>query len=74
MYYRFPTKTVEKLLGGNIEGIKLGVSGRNVFTITDYSSYDPEVSVNGGAGLSSGIEVSPFPSAKQFYLHLNVNF
>ncbi|OIQ23256.1 SusC/RagA family TonB-linked outer membrane protein [Lacinutrix sp. MedPE-SW] len=74
LYYRLPSKTVEKLLGGNIEGIKLGVSGRNVFTVTDYSSYDPEVSVNGGAGLSSGIEVTPFPSAKQFYLHLNVNF
>ena len=61
-------------LGKDISGVKLGVSARNLFTITDYSSYDPETSVNGGTGLSSGIEVTPFPSAKQFYFHLNVNF
>ena len=74
IYYRFPSKTLSGLLGDSIEGVKIGVSGRNIFTITDYSSYDPEVSVNGGAGLSSGIEVTPFPSSSQFYFHLNVNF
>ncbi|WP_299432859.1 SusC/RagA family TonB-linked outer membrane protein [uncultured Aquimarina sp.] len=74
IYYRFPTNIVEGLFGETVEGVKLGISGRNLFTITDYSSYDPEVSVNGGAGLSSGIEVTPFPSSQQFYFHLNVNF
>ncbi|MBQ4818818.1 SusC/RagA family TonB-linked outer membrane protein [Aquimarina sp. MMG016] len=74
IYYRFPSKTITNLLGDSVEGIKLGISGRNIFTITDYSSYDPEVSVNGGAGLSSGLEVTPFPSSRQFYFHLNVNF
>jgi hypothetical protein len=54
--------------------VKLGISGRNLFTITDYTGYDPEVSTNGSSGLSSGIDVTPFPSTKQFYFHLNVNF
>lgn len=74
IYYRLPTKTVNDVFGDTVEGVKFGFSGRNLFTITDYSSYDPEVSVNGGAGLSSGIEVTPFPSSRQFYFHLNVNF
>lgn len=74
IYYRIPNNTVNKIFGGNVESVKLGISGRNIFTITDYSSYDPEVSVNGGAGLSSGIEVTPFPSSRQLYFHLNVNF
>ncbi|MGY3791610.1 SusC/RagA family TonB-linked outer membrane protein [uncultured Aquimarina sp.] len=74
IYYRFPSDMITSFLGEAVEGVKLGVSGRNIFTITDYSSYDPEVSVNGGAGLSSGIEVTPFPSSRQFYFHLNVNF
>jgi len=74
IYYRLPTKAVSKAFGDVVEGVKFGFSGRNIFTITDYSSYDPEVSVNGGAGLSSGIEVTPFPSSRQFYFHLNVNF
>ncbi|MFP2997054.1 SusC/RagA family TonB-linked outer membrane protein [Spongiivirga sp. MCCC 1A20706] len=73
VYYNIPSKSIN-WLGDAIDGIRIGVSGRNIFTITDYSSYDPEVSTNGGAGLSSGIEVTPFPSSKQFYLHLNVNF
>ncbi|WP_405208417.1 SusC/RagA family TonB-linked outer membrane protein [Aquimarina sp. LLG6339-5] len=74
IYYRISSDNIKSLFGNTVSEIKLGVSGRNLFTITDYSSYDPEVSVNGGAGLSSGIEVTPFPSSQQFYLHLNVNF
>lgn len=73
IYYTLP-ESARKVFGNAVSNVKLGVSGRNIFTITDYSSYDPEVSVNGGAGLSSGIEVTPFPSNKQFYFHLNVNF
>ncbi|NNF19786.1 MAG: SusC/RagA family TonB-linked outer membrane protein [Flavobacteriaceae bacterium] len=71
--YRLPQSALD-FFGDTVEGVKIGVSGRNIFTITDYSSYDPEVSTNGGAGLSSGIEVTPYPSTKQFYLNLNVNF
>ncbi|MGS2764070.1 SusC/RagA family TonB-linked outer membrane protein [Sinomicrobium sp. M5D2P9] len=73
LYYTIPGEKLS-LLDKAISSIKLGVSARNLFTVTDYSSYDPETSVNGGAGLSSGLEVAPFPSSKQFYFHLNVNF
>ena len=68
LYYNVP------LQSDFISGLKLGVSGRNIFTITDYSSYDPETSTKGGSGLSTNIEVTPFPSSKQFYFHLGVNF
>jgi TonB-linked SusC/RagA family outer membrane protein len=68
VYYRLPVQSEF------IQGVKIGVSGRNIFTITDYSSYDPETSTKGGSGLSTNIEVTPFPSSKQFYFHLGVNF
>ncbi|MDH3795490.1 MAG: TonB-dependent receptor [Flavobacteriaceae bacterium] len=74
VYYRLPQSAITSAFGNSVSGVKFGVSGRNIFTITDYSSYDPETSTNGGAGLSSGIEVTPFPSTKQFYFHINVNF
>ena len=73
LYYRFPQSVLDSF-GGTLNNIKIGVSARNLFTITDYTGYDPEVSVNGSSGLSSGIDVTPFPSTKQFYFHLNVNF
>jgi len=74
IYYRLPSEVMKNAFGDTVEAVKFGLSGRNIFTITDYSSYDPEVSVNGGTGLSSGIEVTPFPSSRQFYFHLNVTF
>ena len=66
--YRVPLST------SFVQGLRIGISGRNIFTITDYSSYDPETSVNGGAGLSTNLEVAPFPSSKQFYLNLGFDF
>ena len=57
-----------------IQNLRVGVSGRNIFTLTDYSSYDPETSTKGGSGLSTNIEVTPFPSSKQFYLHIGAEF
>ena len=57
-----------------VSGLRFGVTGRNIFTITDYSSYDPETSAKGGSGLSTNIEVTPFPSSRQFYFTLGVDF
>ena len=73
IYYTLPDKTFSWLSEG-ISSVRLGLTGRNLFTITDYTSYDPETSVNGGAGLSSGIEVTPFPSSKQYLFNLSVKF
>jgi outer membrane receptor protein involved in Fe transport len=74
VYYRLPSATITSIFGDTVEAVKLGFSGRNLFLVTDYTSYDPEVSVNGSSGLSTGIEVTPFPSSRQVYFHLNVNF
>lgn len=68
VYYNVP------VTGDFIRGVKVGISGRNIFTLSDYSSYDPEVSAKGGSGLSTNVEVTPFPSSKQFYFHLGLNF
>lgn len=58
----------------SFDKIRLGVSARNLFTITDYTSYDPETSTKGGTGLSTGIEVTPFPSSKQVYFSIGLDF
>ncbi|MEL7021143.1 MAG: SusC/RagA family TonB-linked outer membrane protein, partial [Bacteroidota bacterium] len=67
-FYRIPVAS------DFIDNVKLGVSGRNLLTLTQYSSYDPEVSTKGTTGLSQGIEVTPFPSSKQVYFHVSLNF
>ena len=60
--------------GNFLERVRLGLSARNLFTITDYTSYDPETSTKGGTGLSTGIEVTPFPSSKQVYFSIGLDF
>ncbi|MFT5386836.1 MAG: outer membrane receptor protein involved in Fe transport, partial [Saprospiraceae bacterium] len=69
LYYTLP----ETSLPGDAM-VKIGFSGNNLINIFDYNSYDPEVSNFGGGGLSSGVEVTPFPSSKRFDFHLIVNF
>ena len=61
-------------VGKNIEGIRVGVSAYNPINIFTYQSYDPEVSNFGGDSFSTGVEVTPFPSAKRTFLHLSVQF
>ena len=71
LYYSLPQPA---FFGEAVSTWKIGVSARNPITITDYTSYDPEVSTFGGQGLSSGVEVAPFPSSRQFYAHFMINF
>ena len=74
IYYNLPSKYLTNVLGGNIEGIKIGFSGSNLINIFDYNSYDPEVSNFGGNTIFTGVEVTPFPSSKRYLFHVAVNF
>jgi len=69
LYYRLP----ETLLG-DFARLTVGVSGNNLINIFNYNSYDPEVSNFGGNGLSTGVEVLPFPSSKRFDFHVKASF
>ncbi|MCB0795764.1 MAG: TonB-dependent receptor, partial [Flavobacteriales bacterium] len=69
LYYTLP----EKVQGRLLKGARIGVSLNNWFTITDYPSYDPEVSNFGVQGISTGVEVAPYPSSKRAFFHLSVD-
>lgn len=73
LYYTIPKSTLS-VFNGAIESVKIGASGRNLWTKTDYLGYDPEVSTNGTNALGSGLDVGPYPSNRQVFFHLNVNF
>ena len=52
--YTFDRSLLERWFGGFLKGVTLAVIGRNLYTFTDYSGYDPEVSNSGaGGGLSN---------------------
>ena len=75
LYYTVPLKGTRVL-----KGLRLGVSANNFVTFTHYQGYDPEVSNfsslggPGTNGISTGVDVAPFPSSKRLLFHLSVDF
>ena len=62
-----------------LDGLRLSLTGQNLFLITDYSGLDPEVSVNTGnlnasAIPSRGIDLAQIPRPRTFTLGLNARF
>jgi outer membrane receptor protein involved in Fe transport len=74
LYYNVSNAFLEKAFGKYVSNVKVGFSGNNLINIFDYNSYDPEVSNFGSNGLSTGVEVTPFPSSKRYLFHLKVDF
>ncbi|HEY1005701.1 MAG TPA: SusC/RagA family TonB-linked outer membrane protein, partial [Sphingobacteriaceae bacterium] len=74
LYYTLPADLLKRGFGNVVESIRLGVSGTNLFTITPYKSYDPEVSNFGSGGFSTAVDVMPYPSARRMFFHLSANF
>lgn len=74
LFYNLPGSLIKRSFGEVVEGVKIGASATNVFVITPYKSYDPEVSNFGAAGFSTAIEVTPYPAARRLFFHLSVNF
>ena len=74
LYYTVPSETLNGWFNGIVSNVKVGFSGHNIINVFDYNSYDPEVSNFGGNGLSTGVEVTPFPSSKRYMFHLSAQF
>ena len=69
--YTFDTKSVNW-----IQNLRLSLTGQNLFVITNYSGFDPEVDQDKSvAGVQSfGIDDNGYPKARTFVLGLNVTF
>ncbi|WP_321281753.1 TonB-dependent receptor [Marinifilum fragile] len=54
--------------------VNLYVTGRNLFTITDYSGYDPQVTSFMYDGTIMGVDWTGTPNARSFLVGLNITF
>lgn len=58
-----------------LESARIYVTGQNLFVITDYSGFDPEVDTpKGGSATAYGIDFANYPRARTFLLGFNVSF
>lgn len=69
--YTLP-QTLTKRVG--INSLRFYVTAYNVFCLTNYSGYDPEVSAIRRTNLTPGVDYSAYPKSRQFVIGLNLNF
>jgi iron complex outermembrane receptor protein len=60
-------------IGKSIRNLNISLTGQNLFVITKYTGFDPEVNTDAGVnGIPSlGVEYIPYPSARTILLGLN---
>lgn len=64
--YSLPKTLIQKI---GMQKIRIYISSHNLFTITKYTGFDPEI-----GGSSYGIDRAIYPQARSFLLGLNVTF
>lgn len=57
-----------------IERVKISLTANNLFTITNYSWFDPDVNAFGADASRRGVDSYSYPSARTYMLGLNVTF
>ena len=63
-------------LGNGFKSIRLFITGQNLFVITDYTGFDPEVNTGGSIGgiQTFGIDRFTYPTARTILLGVNASF
>lgn len=59
-----------------ISSLRFYVTTYNLFCLTSYDGYDPEVSTmrRNGSNLTPGVDYSAYPKSRQFLIGVNLNF
>ncbi|RZM30396.1 MAG: TonB-dependent receptor [Pedobacter sp.] len=69
--YNLPWNLIQK---AKLSYLKVFTNVNNVFTITNYTGYDPEVGSASQSALSAGIDYGRYPSSRTFTLGLSAGF
>jgi TonB-linked SusC/RagA family outer membrane protein len=74
LYYNVPKNLTTKWFNGIVEKVRLGASGNNILLVTDYEGYDPETSTFGATPLANNVDISPYPTTRRIFFHINIDF
>ena len=67
--YTLPRAFTQKFM---VEKMRVYVSGQNLFTITNYSGYNPEVNARPSKNLTPGEDYGTYPLARTYMFGLNI--
>jgi TonB-dependent starch-binding outer membrane protein SusC len=71
--FEVPSTMVSRL-GRGVRTVDLSFSGRNLWTHTNYTGMDPEVSNFGNQPIARNIDVAPFPPSRSFWFSVAVGY
>ncbi|MBS2098421.1 SusC/RagA family TonB-linked outer membrane protein [Carboxylicivirga linearis] len=69
--YTLPKSLIQQV---NLQNVRFYATCNNVFILTNYSGFDPEVSTRRKSPLTPGVDYSPYPKSRQFIFGLNLSF
>ena len=69
--YTLPEKLTERIA---IRKLRVYVTGTNLFCLTKYSGYDPEVDTRRSTPLTPGVDYSAYPKSIGYVIGLNITF
>jgi hypothetical protein len=69
--YELPQSLASRVPGAH--SMRASISGRNLFIISPYNGFDPEVN-NGGNQVARFVDLAPFPPSRSFEFKLNIGY
>ncbi|MDR0937922.1 MAG: TonB-dependent receptor [Mediterranea sp.] len=71
--YTLPAQLMKKV---GVNNLRFYMTAYNVFCLTGYSGFDPEVSTmrRNGSQLTPGVDYSAYPKSRSFVIGVNLNF
>ena len=66
-----PRATVSRIKG--IDNARVSLAGRNLFIISGYNGFDPEVN-NGGNVVARFVDLAPFPPSRSLFFSIDLGF
>ena len=70
--YNVPLKALK--MNKYVKGIRVFAGANRLLTLTRYSGFDPEVSVNGSSAVTQGLDYNAYPAYRQFNAGVKVSF
>ena len=69
--YNLPARLVKK---ARLQNLRFYATGYNLFCLTNYTGFDPEVSTRRKTNLTPGVDYSAYPKSRMVVLGLNLGF
>ena len=69
--YTLPEKITQKAKLGSV---RFYVTGGNLFCLTKYSGYDPEVDTRRSTPMTPGVDYSAYPKSRSYVAGVNISF